>query len=140
MTGLLSLLLMVAPLVPGEDKPAAPAIRGKWEVTSTTFNGTAFKQPKGRFLIFGEGYLGSIVDTAPSFQFRYKLDTTADPKRIDVEDADRPTADRRAVGIYAIDKDEMRLCYAEPGGARPVKFESKPGDRVFLLVLKRVKE
>jgi uncharacterized protein (TIGR03067 family) len=57
-----------------------------------------------------------------------------------LEDEDRHTADRKALGIYAIDKDELRLCYAEPGATRPTKFESKPGDRVFLLVLKRVKE
>ena len=45
-----------------------------------------------------------------------------------------------AFGIFVIEKGEMKICYAEPGADRPKKFESKEGDKMFLLVLKRMKK
>ena len=96
--------------------------------------------PKGRVLEFREGGVITRHDdlpTGPAVVAGYRVDATADPRRIDLDQA---YGGKKALGIYTIDKDEVRRCYAEPGAARPTKFESKPGDRVFLLVLKRVKE
>jgi len=134
----LMVLLAGVPLVVGEGKPAAtPTIRGKWEVSAATFNGTAFTGPKNRTLDFGEDEVTTFDGGAPTGFVAYTLDATTDPKHIDL---DSGAGDKKALGIYTLDKDELRICYAEPGAGRPARFDSKPGDRVFLLVLKRVKE
>jgi uncharacterized protein (TIGR03067 family) len=132
------ILLAVVPVIVGDDKPAAaPTIRGKWEVSAATFNGTAFTGPKDRILEFGEDEVTMFDGRAPTRSVSYTLDATTGPKHIDL---DSGADDKKALGIYALNKDELRICYAEPGAGRPARFESKPGDRVFLLVLKRVKE
>lgn len=132
------ILLFVVPVLIGDDKPAAtPTIRGKWEVSAATFNGTAFKAPKEHIFVFDEEDITTFNGGAPIRSVTFTLDAATDPKRIDL---DAGAGDKKALGIYALDKDELRICYAEPGAGRPARFESKPGDRVFLLVLKRVKE
>ncbi len=135
MTRLLPVLLILDPVIAGEDKPAGPSIRGRWEVTATTFNGTTFTHAKGRVLEFGEEEISTVDDDLPLRVVVYTADATADPRRIDLGEEGK-----KALGIYAIEKNELRICYAEPGAGRPAGFESKPGKRVFLLVLKRVKE
>jgi len=135
---ILVILPAVVSAVVGDEKPATtPTIRGKWEVTAATFNGTASTAPKLRVIAFDEDDVTTFDGGAPTRSVTYTLDTKTDPKRIDLNSE---AGDHKALGIYALDKDELRICYAEPGAGRPVRFESKPGDRVFLLVLKRVKE
>lgn len=134
----LMILLAVVTVIVGDDKPAAtPTIRGKWEVSAATFNGTAFTGPKDRILDFGEDEVTMFDGRAPTRYAAYTLDATTDPKHIDL---DSGAGDKKALGIFALDKDELKICYAEPGAERPAKFESKAGARVFLLVLKRVKD
>lgn len=135
--GVLTFIAFV-PMLPADEKPGAPsALRGKWEVTAATFNGTAFMGLKGRLLDFGEDEVATHDGEVPTRATGYTVDATTDPRRIDL---DSGYEGKKALGIYAIDKDELRVCYAEPGAGRPAKFESKPGDRHFLLVLRRVKE
>ena len=134
----LMILLVLVPVIAGDDKPAAaPTIRGKWAVSAATFNGTEFTAPKDRILDFGEDEVTTFDGGAPTRFAAYTLDATSEPKHIDL---DSGAGDKKALGVYALDKEELRICYAEPGGGRPARFASKPGDRVFLLVLKRVKE
>jgi uncharacterized protein (TIGR03067 family) len=42
-----------------------------------------------------------------------------------------------SLGIYRLAEEELTLCFAEPGAARPSDFKSKPG--VTLMVLKKLK-
>jgi uncharacterized protein (TIGR03067 family) len=137
MTHLLPVLIIVLPLIAGEDKPAGPSIRGKWEVTAVTFNGTTFAHRNGRILDFESEGISTVVDDLILPVATYTVGAAASPKRIDLNQDD---AGKKALGVYSIEKDELRLCYGEPGAERPVKFESKPGARVFLVVLKRVKD
>jgi uncharacterized protein (TIGR03067 family) len=131
------ILLVFVPIVVGDDKPPATLkIRGRWEVVASTFNGTTFTHCKGRVLIFNDGEISTEYDDVSVRAVEYTVDVAADPNRIDLIQDD---AGKKALGIYSIEKDELRLCYGEPGAEHPAKFESKPGDRVFLVVLKRVK-
>jgi uncharacterized protein (TIGR03067 family) len=132
----LVMLLTVVPRIAGGDEPAA-TIRGKWEVTSATFNGTRFTGPNGRTLAIGEDEVTMYDGELPIRASAYTTDATTDPKQIDLDAGDES---KKALGIYALGKDELKICYGEPGAERPAKFESKPGSRVFLLVLKRVTE
>jgi uncharacterized protein (TIGR03067 family) len=45
----------------------------------------------------------------------------------------------RALGIYSVEGDKLRICWTERGKARPTEFATKPGSGFDLWVLKREK-
>jgi uncharacterized protein (TIGR03067 family) len=131
-------ILVAVPAFADEKKPAADAaLKGKWEVTSAKFNGSELTSLKGRVLDFGDEEFTTYDGEAKGRTLSFTLNPKADPKQIDL---DRGGPDGKALGIYSIGTDELKLCYAEPGAERPAKFESSAGSRVFLLVLKRTKD
>ena len=48
-----------------------------------------------------------------------------------------PTKGQTHLGIYEIDGDTFKSCFAAPGEKRPVLFESKAGDKQTSTVWKR---
>src|SRR5262245_49510140 len=62
------------------------------------------------------------------------------PKEVDCVYTDGPLKGMTIKGIYKLDKDGMTCCYAEPGKARPTKFETGGGTGLTLYALERVKE
>jgi uncharacterized protein (TIGR03067 family) len=134
---LFACVLFAVPALADEKKPAADVLKGKWEVTAARFNGSELAGPKGRVLDFGDTEFTTYDGEAKGRTVSFTLDPKADPKRIDL---DRGGDGGKALGIYAVSKDEFKLCYAEPEADRPTRFESAAGGRVFLLVLKRVKD
>jgi uncharacterized protein (TIGR03067 family) len=131
-------ILVVIPAFADEKKPAADAaLPGKWEVTSARFNGSELTSLKGRVLDFGDEEFTTYDGEAKGRTLSFTLNPKADPKQIDL---DRGGPDGKALGIYSVGKDELKVCYAEPGADRPAKFESAVGGRSFLLLLKRVKD
>ena len=43
-------------------------------------------------------------------------------------------------GIYELDGDTLKVCYAIDGGKRPAEFKAKPGSKHVLIVFKRLKD
>jgi uncharacterized protein (TIGR03067 family) len=128
--------LIGVPVFAEEKKADANPLKGKWEIVSASFNGNVSPMLKGRILKFGDGEFTTYDGEEKGRTIAFALDPKADPKQIDLN---RDGGETKALGIYAIDKDELKLCYAEPGADRPKKFESTVGGKMFLLVLKRVK-
>ena len=122
-------LLAAVPVLADEKKPPTDAaLRGKWEVTSARFNGSEFTSLKGRVLDFGDEEFTTYDGEAKGRTLSFTVDPRADPKQIDL---DRGGPDGKALGIYSIGKDELKLCYAEPGADRPARFESGPAAGYF---------
>lgn len=67
----------------------------------------------------------------------YTTDASADPKTIDFVHTAGASAGRRQLGIYELEGDVLRLCFAAPGAPRPADFESRPGDGRTFAVWKR---
>jgi hypothetical protein len=44
---------------------------------------------------------------------------------------------KKQFGIYEIDGDKVKFCFAAPGGDRPAEFSSKEGSNRILSVWKR---
>ena len=131
----LAIVLATLPASADEKKPATdPALKGKWEVTAAKFNGADSDNLKGRFLVFDAGEFTTYQGDTKGRTVAFTVDPKADPKKIDLTAG---AEDKKAAGIYSVTKDEMKICYGEPGADRPGKFESAAGSRVFLLVLKR---
>jgi uncharacterized protein (TIGR03067 family) len=133
-------LLLAAPRA-DEKKPDPKedlaAVKGKWEVVAAEFDGAESNNLKGRVLDFGDGEFTAYDGDKKGRTLKFTLDPAADPKQITL---DRGGDVGKAAGIYSVTKDEMKICYAEPGAARPKAFASPAGDKVFLLVLKRKKD
>jgi len=68
------------------------------------------------------------------------LDPSKTPKTIDYVMLDGFTKGKTQLGIYEVDGDTFKSCFAAPGAERPTDFVSKPGDRRTLSVWKRQKE
>jgi uncharacterized protein (TIGR03067 family) len=67
----------------------------------------------------------------------FTLDPSKKPRAIDVK---LEGSDQAVQGIYEIDGDTFRMCYAAPGGERPKEFATKAGSGHTLAVWKRVKK
>jgi uncharacterized protein (TIGR03067 family) len=119
-----------------DAKADATALKGTWEVVSSQFDGNDLPTA-GRTLVFGDKEFTAYVGDKKGRTLTLALEPTTNPKRIDL---DKGGKDGKAFGIYALEKDELKICYGEPGAERPRAFESKAGSRVFLLVLKRVQK
>lgn len=132
----LALVLAVVPAQADDKKPATDAdLKGKWEVTAARFNGTSSDALKGRVLVFGDGEFTTYDGETKGRTVTFTVNPKADPKQMDLSAG---ADDRKALGIYSVGKDELKICYGEPGADRPARFESSGGSRLFLLVLKRV--
>lgn len=67
------------------------------------------------------------------------LDPTKKPKSINTWDLGGPYADQTVPGIYELDGDVLKLCFARPGAERPKEFTSKRGNGFLYCVYKRQK-
>ena len=68
------------------------------------------------------------------------IDPSKQPKTIDYQMIDGFTKGQKQLGIYEVDRDTFKSCFAGPGAERPTDFTSKQGDRRTLSIWKRQKE
>jgi uncharacterized protein (TIGR03067 family) len=82
-----------------------------------------------------------LVPAGPDAKFTmaFKIDTKESPATIDMDIKDGPVKEGKALGIIALDGDELRLCYTFDGSKRPTKFESTKENKAHYFVLKRAK-
>jgi RNA polymerase sigma factor (sigma-70 family) len=109
-------------------------LQGVWKVVSY---GSGDKPSRGEeilFLVNGNRACWQTKDAA--FEGGLYLDSSARPKTYDLA-----TSAKTIEGIYDLDGDTLRLCYAPAEFApRPRRFAAQPGSGQVLLVLKRQKE
>jgi uncharacterized protein (TIGR03067 family) len=106
---------------------------GPWRFVSIIFDGkpASEEQVKALQLTFrGDKVTLSVLDKSKEGTF--KADPTKTPKQFEMT----LFGQKAAAGIYRLEKDTLTLCFSE-GGERPTAFESKPGSRHVLMVLKR---
>jgi uncharacterized protein (TIGR03067 family) len=119
-----------------EDKDA---ILGTWKVEEVEVDGKDGSDTekgmelKGATLTFTAD---KIVAKAgeKSVEFTYKLDPSAKPKTIDLDNG----GGKSWMSVYSLDGNTLKICSPhEPGGDRPAEVGTKEGSRSFMLVLKR---
>jgi uncharacterized protein (TIGR03067 family) len=70
---------------------------------------------------------------------KFSIDPTKKPKTIDYTMTDGPTKGKTQLGIYELDGDTVKFCFASPGQDRPADFTTAKGSGRTLSVWKRVK-
>jgi uncharacterized protein (TIGR03067 family) len=105
-----------------KDGQKVPAENFKDASVEITKENLTLKSPDGKFVI------------------KYKVDATKSPAQVAMEITEGPQGQgSKAVGIIALDKDEIKICYPAMGGATPKDFSTKEGSGLHLFVLKRKK-
>jgi uncharacterized protein (TIGR03067 family) len=67
------------------------------------------------------------------------IDPSKKPKTIDYDVIDGPTKGKKLLGIYELDGDKLKSCFAAPDMERPSDFTAKVGDKRTSSVWKREK-
>jgi uncharacterized protein (TIGR03067 family) len=70
---------------------------------------------------------------------KFTIDPSKKPKTIDYQMTDGFTKGKTQLGIYEVDGETFKVCFASPGAERPTDFTSKPGEGRTLSVWTRDK-
>ena len=127
-------LFALEPLVARAADPDQEKLQGKWKVESFDYNGKPVEALKDAIREFKEDKYSLTPTSGDVFSGAVKLDSSKQPKQIDLE-----LSDRTLKGIYEIDGDTLKISYRLEGDERPTELASKPDSGVVLVVHKRMK-
>jgi uncharacterized protein (TIGR03067 family) len=111
-----------------------------WKFVSIEFEGDsvpAEKFQEDRLVLKGKQSTSTVQGNTVHGTF--KIDPAATPKTIDITFTDGPGKDNTLKGIYELDGDTQKICWAAPGKPRPTTFEAKPESGRLFQVLEKVK-
>jgi uncharacterized protein (TIGR03067 family) len=143
-----ALLVLAAGLVVAADarsddaaKKDSKALEGAWVLASGVDDGKKLTDEalKGARLTV-EGDKHTVKEGDTTYRGTHKLDPATKPKSIDITDSEGPFKGKTVLGIYELDGDEFRICYAPPGKDRPKDFSAKAGTGHRSHVWKREKK
>ena len=117
-------------------------LEGEWSMVSGQANGQEMPQElvKTGKRLAKNGETTISVGGQVYFKAKFSIDPTKKPKAIDYTMTEGPTKGKTHLGIYELDGDTIRFCFAAPGGDRPSDFTAKEGSRRTLSVWKRDKQ
>jgi uncharacterized protein (TIGR03067 family) len=138
--GLVSVLGSSALAADGDAaKQELARMQGEWTMTSGTADGYAL--PDEMLRDFKRVCKGDEVTTTMAgrvfMKATIKIDPAKKPKTIDYVVSEGDTKGKTQLGIYELDGDTFKSCFAAPGADRPTDFTSKPGDGRTSTVWKR---
>src|SRR5262245_51622252 len=115
-------LLLGAGAPAGEGKKDREKLEGTWIPVRIEEGGNVKEEDDGHRLIFkGEEFTIKKGDQI-FIKGKFKREPAKKPRHIDMEiteDRENKFVGQTAYGIYALEKDELKLCVAEPGTERP---------------------
>ena len=117
-------------------------LEGDWSMVSGEANGTAMPQEtvKTGKRTAKDGETAITFGGQVYFTAKYTLDPAKKPKAIDYMMTEGPTKGKTHLGIYEMDGDTVKFCFAAPGKDRPTEFTAKEGSQRTLSVWKRDKK
>ncbi len=120
----------------GDEQQELTKLQGNWKAEKALRDGNEDRSEM-RVELTGRK-LTILANNKVMAEAEIALDGSATPAQIDLKlkVEGMPTAK----GIYAVDGDRLRLCWARGGGDRPKEFTSKVGTKSVLLELKREKK
>jgi uncharacterized protein (TIGR03067 family) len=129
-------ILMVFALIAADSQDDAAMLQGTWTMILGEREGRKLSDEEvasARLTITGTKYsytLGGRTETGT-----FKLDPSQKPRAIDVT----PEEGKPILGIYEIEGDTHKVCFAEPGRERPSEFSTQPESGRSLYAMRRVK-
>lgn len=117
-------------------------LEGEWSMVSGEANG----QPMPRDLVKNgkriakDGETTILINEQVYFKAKFTIDPSKKPKAIEYTMTQGPTKGKTHLGIYELDGDTVKFCFAAPGKERPTDFTAKAGSQRTLSVWKRDKK
>jgi uncharacterized protein (TIGR03067 family) len=136
MTALLALVsvLMMNADLPGDSD--LDKLQGTWVLAKMEVDGEAISPEN--FKNWQSDYKGNKLTLHAGETVRRRgivtLEPSRNPKAINTWDQDGPFEDQTVPGIYEIDGDTLKVCFARPGEDRPKEFTTKD-NKAFLYCL-----
>jgi uncharacterized protein (TIGR03067 family) len=123
-------------------KEEATRLEGEWSMASGEADGQPLPKEfvKGGKRVAKDGVTTITLGGAVFFKANFMIDPTKKPKAIDYVMTEGPTTGKTHLGIYELDGDTVKFCFAAPGAARPTEFTAPQGSRRTLSVWKRDKK
>lgn len=144
--GLLGLALLAgcrgAATTPAEEPGLSEeelALQGSWRAVYAERRGRELppeRVRKVRVVVEGDS-LWLIEGTGDGELAVFELDPAQDPKAIDIIVQKGVDRGKRAPGIYHVEGDTLKLCWAEPDRSRPAQFTTEDGSAIEYLKLRR---
>ncbi len=145
--GMFVLLLAVSMLIAADAKEDAKKDIEKMQGTLLLVSGerdgqkfTAEEIKQSKLIIKGDTFSIPKSTVGTSQEGTFKIDPNKRPKQIDSTAGSGPDKGKISLGIYELDDDTQKFCFAPPGKDRPKEFSSKPGSGHLLQVWKRAKK
>jgi uncharacterized protein (TIGR03067 family) len=143
-------LVATGGLVATADTPENQAVKqdrkkyeGTWRVTALDVNGVIMSESDARkFTVTNnaDGAWAVKADGKEVWKGNSKIDPMNQPKTIDFVPTEGAHVGQTSLGIYEIEGDARKLCFAPPGKDRPAEFASKPGSGYILVAFEREKK
>src|SRR5262245_35452245 len=142
------LIVIVAPLllIAGNDSDAVKKemaqLQGEWSMVS----GEIDKQPMPEALLKGSKRVAKGDETTVTIggmlfmKAKFTVDPSKKPKTIDYMMTEGLTKGKTQLGIYELEGDTVKFCFAKPGQGRPPEFVTKERSGRTLSVWKREKK
>ena len=130
------LLVMLAAMIFVSVDDAADAVKkdmqrleGNWSMVAGESNGTAMPESflKGSKRVAKDGITTVTIGGMPFMKAKFTVDPSKTPKTIDYMMLEGLTKGKMQLGIYEIDGDQVKFCFASLGMARPTDFTAKAG-------------
>ena len=128
----------------GTEGPKGPdKVEGTWAIVQGYEGGKPVPKERirdNRVIISRDTIRILDKDKKQTWLVRYKLDPAQDPKAIAMTVAEGEGKGQSAEGIYHLEGNTLKLCYALPGHPRPKTFAPTQTKNELLFTMKRVKE
>lgn len=136
-------VLMTAFLLGGGDpaKTDLDKLQGTWVMVSMETEGheVEAEDVKDNRAVYEQNHLTLKTGDRVRRRGIVTLDPGRKPKAINTWDQDGPYDDQTVPGIYELEGDTLKLCFARPGQERPKEFTTKSGTAFLFCVYKRQK-
>jgi uncharacterized protein (TIGR03067 family) len=125
-----------------DTKKEMALLEGEWSMVSGEANGQAMpaELAKTGKRVAKDGETAITISGQVLFKAKFTIDPTKKPKAIDYLMTEGPTKGKTHLGIYELDGDTLKFCFAAPGKERPTEFTAKEGSQRTLSVWKRDKK
>jgi uncharacterized protein (TIGR03067 family) len=128
-----AVILIAAGLSAGAPPEATRAemarLEGEWAMVSGEADGQPLpaEYVKNAKRVAKDGVTTVTIGGQVFMRAKYTVDPTTTPKSIDYAMTEGLTTGKTQLGVYELDGDTVKFCFAAPGQARPADFKGESG-------------
>lgn len=114
-------------------------LAGTWLGTAAEESGEKVQRAGDLKVVFSNMELTFTDGKKTVMKGTFTVDTTGKPKAIDLKIASGQFEGQTVKGVYDLDGDVLKICFALPGLGRPKAVATTPGDGAVFLACQRQK-